>query len=99
MWVRALGRWGLHSNSYCSGGAHRGERNTKYHVHVHQQHNTNTNTGERNNKIILNQQIIKIILNQQIIKITGSLSSIDQSIFMALPRVGGVTPVTGKKHF
>ena len=58
--------------------------------------NTNTNTGERNNKIILNQQIIKIILNQQI---TGSLSSIDQSIFMTLPRVGGVTPVTEKKRF
>ena len=36
MWVRALGRWGLHSNSYCSGGAHRGERNTKY--RLRQQH-------------------------------------------------------------
>ena len=38
MWVRALGRWGLHSNSYCSGGAHRGERNTKYHVHQQHKH-------------------------------------------------------------
>ena len=38
MWVRALGRWGLHSNSYCSGGAHGGERNTKYHVHQQHKH-------------------------------------------------------------